>query len=116
MKAYYTVELSECGCEHCDADRVWDVVAGDGVALGTSYGDRGEAEEVAEMLNEAYQRGLSRWPELDATRERVYFEGLDEVPLVANHTDSDAYDNEPQRYPPVFMDFETGRTFYYAED
>lgn len=53
----YRLEIEKNGCDHCGSGKTWDVVDPDGVAGGTSYGDRDEAEELAGWLNEAYARG-----------------------------------------------------------
>lgn len=57
MSDYYTVECDEDGCESCGAGKSWQVVDGEGVGGGTSYHKREDAEEIADLLNDAYERG-----------------------------------------------------------
>ncbi len=58
MKPPYTVEPAEESCAHCHRDR-YVVVGPDGVAGGVYYNDRGDAEEQARELNDAFARGVA---------------------------------------------------------
>lgn len=53
----YRVELASDGCPECRHGTYWCIVGPDGVALGTDYFDKGEAEELAEMLTDAWHAG-----------------------------------------------------------
>jgi hypothetical protein len=44
-------------CKSCGSGGFWDVVGPDNVALGRSYVDKNEAEEKAEELSLAYEKG-----------------------------------------------------------
>lgn len=57
---YYTVEPEGKACPHCGLGEMWDVIGPDGVALGTSFGDKLSAEEYAEDLDGAYKSALYR--------------------------------------------------------
>jgi DNA-directed RNA polymerase subunit RPC12/RpoP len=57
-KMPYTVEVDDREtCPHCGSKRVWNVVGPDGVALGVSFGDKEDANEVADDLSRAYLAG-----------------------------------------------------------
>ena len=55
----YFVEVDQNGCSHCGAGRSWIVVDPDGVGGGKTYLDYDDAQEVADMMNESFQRGVS---------------------------------------------------------
>lgn len=55
----YYIEIDTIGCHTCGLGKTWMVVGPDGCGGGTSYGDKDEAEEIADMLNEAYAKGGS---------------------------------------------------------
>jgi hypothetical protein len=57
LGAAFRAEVDCEGCESCQAGRLWRVVGPDDFALGTMYGDREEAEWVADCLNDAYEHG-----------------------------------------------------------
>lgn len=59
--AEYWVERDEEGCPSCGHDATWQVVHREGteeVAESTSWEDKEFAEDLAEMLNIAFERGL----------------------------------------------------------
>lgn len=56
-KEPYFVEVNNDGCSRCGHDRTWTVVGPDGVALGQSWVDEDDAQDVADWLNEAYEAG-----------------------------------------------------------
>lgn len=53
MDTPYTVEVEQNGCERCGSGREWVVVGPDGIALGQTWSDKNEADELAERMNEA---------------------------------------------------------------
>ena len=53
----YFIEVDNQGCSKCRAGRTWVVIDPDGYGGGTSYELIGDAEELAEDLNQAYNRG-----------------------------------------------------------
>lgn len=54
----YVVEVEQNGCEHCGQNKYWTVVfTPEDVALGQSWGEEEAAEDVASMLNDAYEKG-----------------------------------------------------------
>ena len=57
VDAPYFIEVCENGCSKCGADRTWDVIGPDGVALSQSYHDEEDASWLAEQLNDAYFAG-----------------------------------------------------------
>jgi hypothetical protein len=56
VMAYRIVEVV-VGCGNCGAGKMWDVEGQDGVATGTTYGDKEMAEEIAELMSDAYKEG-----------------------------------------------------------
>lgn len=56
----YNVEIDDDGCRHCTAGRTWIVVGPDGLGGGTTYGQQEDAEEIAELMNMAYEAGARR--------------------------------------------------------
>lgn len=56
----YTVEQDEAGCERCGNGKTWRVIDPDGLGGDTSYGDKEDADEVAEKLNGAFCLGQSK--------------------------------------------------------
>ena len=53
----YTVEIDQQGCSRCGSEAGYTVVGPDGVEESPIYNDRRDAEEIAEMLNLAYEQG-----------------------------------------------------------
>lgn len=53
----YRLDPCGRGCKSCGAGEHWDIIAPDGIALSTSWGDKEFAEELVEMLNDAYEMG-----------------------------------------------------------
>lgn len=53
----YTVEIDPRGCSGCGKEAGYTVVGPDGVEESPIYNDRGEAEEIADLMNSAYEQG-----------------------------------------------------------
>ena len=53
----YRVEVDHEGCEKCGAERTWTLIGPDRYAIGISYGKQEDAEEMADDLNEAFEKG-----------------------------------------------------------
>ena len=53
----YAVERSEDGCLHCGTGGTWDVIGPDDVAIGVSFHNRDDADEIAEWMSRAYWAG-----------------------------------------------------------
>jgi hypothetical protein len=53
----YTVEIDSRGCSNCGTDVGYTVVGPDGVAECAVYNDREVAEEIADLMNTAYEQG-----------------------------------------------------------
>ena len=53
----YFVEVDDNGCRTCGQGRNWVVVDPDGIRGSTSYGLQEDAEDLAEDLNRAFNRG-----------------------------------------------------------
>ena len=53
----YFVEVDNNGCRECGHDRNWVVVDPDGIRGSTSYGLQEDADDLAEDLNRAFNRG-----------------------------------------------------------
>ena len=58
---HYRVEVQTHGCERCSAGTTWALVedvSGEPVEIGgVSYGDKETADDICDMLNEAFERG-----------------------------------------------------------
>ena len=63
----YTVKCNK-GCEHCGQGKTWVVVDPDGDFVGTTYLDKDDALELADMLNTALSRGRKE-TKVDATEK-----------------------------------------------
>lgn len=57
MEKPYRVEVEHGGCETCGDGKQWCVVGPDDVALGITFGVKEDAEELADMLSDAYVMG-----------------------------------------------------------
>jgi hypothetical protein len=53
----YTVEIDSRGCSSCGSKAGYTVVGPDGVEECATYNDRGVAEEIADLMNNAYAQG-----------------------------------------------------------
>jgi hypothetical protein len=53
----YTVEVDSRGCSSCGKEVGYTVVGPEGVEECAVYNDREVAEEIAELMNNAYQQG-----------------------------------------------------------
>ena len=60
-QAYNVVKDKKGYCKSCEAGSTWTVEGPDGVCLGTSYEDKEFAEEIAELMNEAYKLGVDSY-------------------------------------------------------
>lgn len=60
----YRVEQTDAGCPECGHGAYWSIVRPDGVAFARDFADKEEAEDLAEMLNDARLGGRA------AERER----------------------------------------------
>jgi len=58
MEKVYTVEVDHGGCKHCGAGKTYTVVGPDGVAVGRSFGDKDDADDLAADMNQAWRLGL----------------------------------------------------------
>jgi hypothetical protein len=58
MKAYKVERDDSHECPTCGHGCIWEVVGPDDVALGVSYTDKEDADDVAEELSLAYEAGL----------------------------------------------------------
>lgn len=52
----YTVEIDLQGCSRCGTEIGYTVIGPDGVEECAIYNDRQEAEEIAELMNLAYEQ------------------------------------------------------------
>lgn len=63
--AYKVVKDDSDQCQNCSRGVMWDVVGPDDVALGTTYGDHGDAEYMADNMSDAFNMGVvlerARW-------------------------------------------------------
>lgn len=53
----YVVEVDAEGCQRCGHGRTWTVVNFEDVAIGRSFGDKYDAEDLAHDMNVAYIAG-----------------------------------------------------------
>ena len=53
----YTVEIDNRGCSNCGREAGYTVVGPDGVEESAVYHDREVAEEIADLMNMAYEQG-----------------------------------------------------------
>jgi hypothetical protein len=53
----YTVEIDYRGCSSCGNEAGYTVVGPDGIEECAVYADRGMAEEIADLMNSAYEQG-----------------------------------------------------------
>lgn len=53
----YTVEIDNRGCSNCGHEAGYTVVGPDGVEECAVYNDREVAEEIADLMNTAYEQG-----------------------------------------------------------
>lgn len=53
----YTVQIDLQGCSGCGTEAGYTVMGPDGVEEGAIYNDRHAAEEIAELMNSAYEQG-----------------------------------------------------------
>lgn len=58
----YSVEVDDDGCERCQAHRTYSVLCPDGAAVGVSYENRDDAEDLARYMNEAFWAGREAAP------------------------------------------------------
>jgi hypothetical protein len=59
----YTVEVDKRGCSSCGNEAGYTVVGPDGVEECAVYNDRGVAEEIADLMNNAYEQGRRAYEE-----------------------------------------------------
>lgn len=53
----YTVEVDPRGCSSCGSEAGYTVIGPDGVEECVLYNDRHMAEEIADLMNIAYEQG-----------------------------------------------------------
>jgi hypothetical protein len=54
----YRVEIEDQPCSHCTRGTLFAVLGPDEIALGVTFEDKGEAQELADYMNLAYNAGL----------------------------------------------------------
>lgn len=61
MTDFYRVEEeNENGCDKCGHGCYWTIVSGEGdseIGIGTSWGDKELADDVCDLMNQAYESG-----------------------------------------------------------
>lgn len=57
LEKIYTVEVDQQGCSRCGSELGYTVVGPDGVEECAIYNDRSAAEEIADLMNLAYEQG-----------------------------------------------------------
>lgn len=51
------------GCKHCGHGKHWTISSGEGedeIATGTSWGDRSLADDICDLMNDAYEAGRAQ--------------------------------------------------------
>lgn len=57
MRSKYRVECDRGGCGRCGAGAMWTIIRPDDVGFSQSWSDKEFVDELADMLNEAYEAG-----------------------------------------------------------
>jgi hypothetical protein len=57
QRKLYIVEIDSRGCSNCGDEAGYVVLGPDGVEESAVYNNRGDAEEIAELMNSACQQG-----------------------------------------------------------
>lgn len=58
MSEPYRIEVDEERCQHCLRGATWNVIGPDGIALGVSYMEEDDAQDMATMLTNAHNLAL----------------------------------------------------------
>lgn len=74
----YFIEVDQNGCAHCDSGRTWGVVGPDCAALGTTWDNAQDAQDMADLLNTAFHFGKTSPSEMGNTGQRAAT-GMSEV-------------------------------------
>lgn len=53
----YFIEVDQNGCRTCGAGRSWVVIGPNGIGGSTTYLDSDDAQEIADMMNDAFEHG-----------------------------------------------------------
>ena len=53
----YTVIVDDKPCKHCDNGMTWTIEGPDGIAIGRSFYDKEDAEDLADDMNHAFGEG-----------------------------------------------------------
>lgn len=59
---FYRLEVDDEGCPNCLSHKSWTIVGRDEIALGMTFEDRDEAAELADLLNDAYDKARPAQP------------------------------------------------------
>lgn len=77
MSEHYRVvecELSEGGCAHCGHGAMWTLESGHGgneIRIGTSWGDKELAEDICDLMNDAYESGRESDPAINVEEAKL---------------------------------------------
>lgn len=55
--AEYRVEEETKACKSCGMGSTWIIVDSDNIGGGTTYSDKEIADDICELMNDAYERG-----------------------------------------------------------
>lgn len=69
-KPAYRVQIGSWGCSKCGNEKEWLVIQPDDVALGRTFDNPNDAEEMAEELNRAYELGRKSAAKKPAKRRK----------------------------------------------
>lgn len=58
-EAYMVIE-QDAACHKCGSGQRWTVRGPDGFTIGEAWADASQAEDVADLMNEAYHKGV-KW-------------------------------------------------------
>lgn len=72
---HYRVEKENEGCKHCGHGDYWTIVSGTGddeIGIGTSWGDRELADDICDLMNDAFAAGQEDSnPALNAEEQKL---------------------------------------------
>lgn len=67
-------DLGTDGCKHCGHGFMWTLESGHGgneIRIGTSWGDKELAQDICELMNDAYESGRESDPAINAEESKL---------------------------------------------
>jgi hypothetical protein len=105
----FRVEINDSKvCRSCGSGAFWDVVGPDNVIVARSYGNKNDAEEMAEELSDAYEKGRHSGRKRVRAATAEILAALENMMLEMDHKETFKDPGNLAQYPAVIAAYKEG--------